>query len=149
TPQRLTFKTVEEFIATIPSVAAAKPQAILFVGSARDLPRFRTELLKALPDAMILFGGEESSLPTLLGDRAGGDQVYLATSYIATDETPANQEFVKKYQEQFHELPDVNAALAYDGTRLLCEGLRKAASTNAAKLRDALSQFDSFDSVSG
>ena len=149
TPQRLTFKKPEEFVATMPSLATAKPHAVVFVGSGRDLPRFRAEVQKVLPDAMILFGGEESSLPVLLGERTASDNVYLATSYIATDETPANQEFARKYQEQFHEPPDVNAALACDGTRLLCDGLRKAASINAVKLREALSKTEDFESVTG
>jgi branched-chain amino acid transport system substrate-binding protein len=146
---RFSFKKADEFPQVVGSAASVKPQAVLFVGSGRDLARFRGELQKALPSVTVFFGGDESSLPALLDDRAGGEGVYLATSYIAGDESAANQDFVKKYEEQFHEPPDVNAALAYDGTRLLAEAIRKAGAITAAKVRDALAETDGFESVTG
>jgi len=146
---RFNFKSAEEFPALVKSAVTAKPQAVIFVGTARDLPRFRAELRKALPSVEVFFGGEESSIAALLGDRDGGDGVFVASAYISTDETPANQAFVRKYQEQFHELPDVNAALAYDGTRLLTEALRQGGAPNADKLRQAFTKLESFESVTG
>jgi branched-chain amino acid transport system substrate-binding protein len=146
---RFPFKSADELAGFLGGVTAEKPDSVLFAGSARDLPRFRAELQKVLPGIAIFFGGEESTFPGLLGDRAAGDGIYLATSYLAADDTAANQAFAKKYQEQFQELPDVNAALAYDGTRLLCEVLRKAGTINPVKLRETLQQLESFDSVTG
>jgi branched-chain amino acid transport system substrate-binding protein len=142
-------KKEDELATALVSVAAAKPRAVLFAGNARDLPRVRAELQKALPGTTLFFGGDESSLTPLLGDRAASDGIILATSYLASDETPANQAFVQKYQEQFQGPPDVNAALAYDGVRLLGEAIRKAGTTNAAKLREVLPQLEGFESVTG
>lgn len=145
---RMSYKSADDLPPTLNSLTPIKPQVVMFAGSARDLPRFRTELQRTLPGAACLFGGEESSLPALLADRAAED-LYLATCYFASDETPANQAFIKKYQEEFHEPPDVNAALAYDGTRLLCAALRQANATNSAKLREVLPQLKDFESVTG
>ncbi|HMF12775.1 MAG TPA: ABC transporter substrate-binding protein, partial [Gemmataceae bacterium] len=146
---RIGFKNPDEFAALAVSAHGGKPPAALFAGSGRDLARFRTEFGKVLPGVTILFGGDESSLPSLLADRAAINRVVLATGYLATDETPANQAFVAKYQEQFREPPDVNAALAYDGTRLLCAALRRAGAPTAVKLREALGQTEDFESVTG
>jgi branched-chain amino acid transport system substrate-binding protein len=129
--------------------AGTKPKAVLFLGSVHDLARLRAELEKALPGVAVIFGGDAGGIPVLLADRANGEDVYVVTSYYAGDETAANQSFVKAYQEQHHEQPDVNAALAYDGTRLLAEAIRKAASILPVKIRDALVETDGFESVTG
>jgi branched-chain amino acid transport system substrate-binding protein len=150
--RRFSFKKADESAAkngdpltdALANVAAAKAQAVLFAGSAADLPRVRAELLKALPAATIVFAGDQGDIL----DNAR-DGIVMATSYVASDETSANQAFVAKYQEQFHEPPDVNAALAYDGTQLLADVVRKAGTTNAAKLREVLQQLESFESVTG
>jgi branched-chain amino acid transport system substrate-binding protein len=142
-------KKEDELPSVLANVATAKPQALLFAGSASDWPRIRAELQKTLSETTFLFGGDEGSLPALLADRAASDGLVLATCFLASDETPANQEFVQKYRDQFHEPPDVNAALAYDGTRLILEVLRTAGTIQPTKVRETLQKLENFDSVTG
>ena len=146
---RFTLKSPEELPAVAGKVADAKPQAAVFLGSAQDALKWSVQMKKALPNVSLFYSGDESGLPVLLGDRAASDDVYLITSYFAGDETAENQSFVKSYQEQHSELPDVNAALAYDATRLLAEAIRTAGSINPVKVREALSKLDTFASVTG
>jgi branched-chain amino acid transport system substrate-binding protein len=146
---RITFKSVEEIVPSAGKAADAKPQAAVFLGNAREALKWLTELKKTLPNAPLFYGGDESGLPALFGDRTAGEGVYVITSYLATDETAENQSFVKSYQEQYQELPDASAALAYDGTRVLAEAIRSANSINPVKVREALSKVDAFPSVSG
>jgi branched-chain amino acid transport system substrate-binding protein len=147
--QRLDYKNAEDFARLVQQAAGAKSAALLYIGSVRDWPRFHAEVRKALPAAMVFYGGEESHLPELLADPATGEGVYLATCYVASADTAANQEFVAAYREQYHEPPDVNAALAYDGARLICQVLRKAGTSNSARLREALPQVQEFSSLTG
>jgi len=144
TSKRFTFKKEEELAGAVAKVTAAKPQAVLFVGSTGDFQRVRGEFQNTLLGTTVIFGGDETGLPTTTGEG-----VVLATPYLASDETTANREFVEKYEEHFHGSPDANAALAYDGTMLLAEVIRKAGTTNAAKLREALQQLEGFESVTG
>jgi branched-chain amino acid transport system substrate-binding protein len=146
---RVAFKSPEEMPAVAVKIADAKPQAAVFVGSAQDALKWSTQMKKSLPNVALFYGGDESGLSALLGDRAAGEDFYVITSYLAADETAENQSFVKNYQEQYSELPDVNSALAYDATRLLAEAIRTAGSINPVKVRDALSKLDTFPSVTG
>jgi branched-chain amino acid transport system substrate-binding protein len=142
-------KNADDLPAAIAKAMAAKPEAVLFIGSAHEFPGLRSELRKSLPSAPVIFGGDDSGLSALQSDPSVGEDVYAATSYLPGDETAANQSFIKRYQEQFHEQPDVNAALAYDGTRLLAEAIRKAGTMNPVKVREALAETDGFESVTG
>jgi branched-chain amino acid transport system substrate-binding protein len=146
---RPAIKNADDLPAAVAKAAAVKPQAVLFISNPHDLAGVRAELSKSLPNALLLFGGEGSGLNALLSDPAAGEDVYAVTSYVASDETGANQSFVKRYQEQFHESPDVNAALAYDGVRLLAEAIRSAGTMNSVKVGEALAKIDAFESVSG
>ena len=58
----------------------------------------------------------------------------------------------KKYKERFNQLPDLQAALAYDGVRLIHEAMRRAQNALPAKIRATLGEMTttSFDkSLSG
>ncbi len=71
------------------------------------------------------------------------------TTFAADGLTGRAQDFARKYQEQFKEAPDLAAASAYDGARLLFEAMRRAKSTEAKPLREALTGFENFDSLTG
>src|SRR5581483_4629601 len=126
----------------------ANPQAVLLAGTAADLGRLRARLGEK-SSVPLLFGGDAENLAALQADREAGEGVYLATPYVADAGVPQGQEFAKKYQERFHELPDLYAGLAYDSARLLFEGMRRAKSTPAGKAREELPKIDHFDSLTG
>jgi branched-chain amino acid transport system substrate-binding protein len=146
---RLGFKDTKEFADLLARAAKGNPEALLVVGDVHDLPQLRAEQEKTGLAVPLIFGGEDGALPALLADRPTGDLVYLATSYLASDAAARNELFVKKYEEQFHEPPDVHAALAYDGACILFEALRAANTTNAPKVREALPELKDFESVTG
>jgi ABC-type branched-subunit amino acid transport system substrate-binding protein len=103
-----------------------------------------------VPGALILAGGEEH-LAALQADREAGNGLYLATTYVTDGATPQNQSFARDYQERFHEAPDVNAALAYDGVRLLLEAARRVGVPTPSQVRTEVAGFMSagFDSLTG
>jgi branched-chain amino acid transport system substrate-binding protein len=145
---RLEYKSDADFAGLAVRVPKTA-QAILVAGAATDLAKLRAELNKAVPSVPLFFGGDEGSLPALLNDREPSEGIYVATPYVADDRTARNEAFVKKYRDRFHKPPDANAALAYDGARLLFEALRKAKTTGASKLREELPNLEDFESLTG
>lgn len=146
---RFGFQKPEEFVDAVVRAAKAKPRAIVFAGSVRDLPRLRSEVHKASLDVTLVFAAEDSALPALVADKDAGENVYAITTYLASDPASGNAEFSQKYQAQYHEPPDGNAALAYDGARMLFEAIRAANTTTAATVREALAGLQGFESVTG
>jgi branched-chain amino acid transport system substrate-binding protein len=67
--------------------------------------------------------------------------IFLSPFY-ATDENPAVQSFVKKYQEQFNAVPDQFAADGYDTVYVMKAALEKAGSTKSADLIAAMTQIE-------
>ena len=57
---------------------------------------------------------------------------------------------MKRYQARFKgEVPDAMAALGYDSVMVLVDAIKRAGTTEAAKLRDALAATRDFDGVTG
>jgi branched-chain amino acid transport system substrate-binding protein len=86
----------------------------------------------------------ESSLPYgLLPEfyqRLGKDAefVYSATFWEAGLPNPGNREFVAAYEKEFSRAPAVQSANSYAGCQILAEAVRRAGTTDSAKLREAL-----------
>ena len=97
----------------------------------------------------MLFGGEESAWPALLAEADAGRGVYAVTTFAADGLTRHGQEFAKKYRERFQEAPDLPAAAAYDGARLLFEAMRRAKSSEPEPVRKAILELANFDSLTG
>jgi branched-chain amino acid transport system substrate-binding protein len=129
--------------------AKAKPDAVLIATSLGDFVKLCEGLAKAEVKGPVLFGGEETAWPALLAESDAGRDVYALTTFAADGLTQRGQEFAKKYRERFKEEPDVYAADAYDGARLLFEAMRRAKSVETDRLRPALADVGTFDSVTG
>jgi ABC-type branched-subunit amino acid transport system substrate-binding protein len=146
---RFGFQKLEEIADLLARAAKAKPKAIVFACSGRDLRRLRVEQEKLSLHVPVVFAGEDVALPSLIAERDIGEGVYAVTSFSASNPVSAKSEFFKKYQGQFHEPPDVSAALSYDSARILTEALRTANTTSAGALREALAGLHGFESVTG
>jgi branched-chain amino acid transport system substrate-binding protein len=147
TVTRLDYKTPEELADLADRFGKARPQTVLFAGVPRDLARVGSELRKAGLTLPLLFAGDPGTLSQAASD--AGTDLYLATPWIRDAAGTLNLDFVKKYEARFTEAPDVNAALAYDGARLLFEAIRKAQAGNAAKVREELPKVEGFESLTG
>lgn len=86
----------------------------------------------------IRFAGSTSlSEPTfikLAGDAAEG--VISANDFVASNQDPRVQDFVKRYQAKYNMLPEIWAATYYDATHLAAKALNKAAAADPRKIRE-------------
>ncbi len=144
-----TYQNEKDFTENISAVVKARPAAVLLAGSPRDCLKMRSELQAAKLMVPVLFGGEDGGAAGLRPEDEGAD-VYLATAFSIEGLSDKGREFVQRFQEANGEPPTLAAALAYDGTRLLFDAIRQAATANGTRVRDELAKTDqTFESVTG
>jgi branched-chain amino acid transport system substrate-binding protein len=124
-----------------------RKSVVLLAGPAGDLRRLRKELTDS--KLLVLFGGPEDSLRALTEQTESG-AVWVATAFAADLDEARARAFVKEYRELYKDDPDVDAALAYDGARLLFEAVRRAKEgLTGARVRDELTQIKRFPGLTG
>jgi branched-chain amino acid transport system substrate-binding protein len=113
-------------------------------------------LVKQLRQADInqpIVGGDGYDTPLLV--EVGGastNNVYF-TTHALIDETGGTapvKKFIAGYKKQFNKLPDnAFAALGYDTVYLIVDAIKRAGSTEGAKIRDALAATKGLKTVTG
>jgi branched-chain amino acid transport system substrate-binding protein len=74
---------------------------------------------------------------------------YFSNHYSKDDKAPRVQEFVKAYTEKNGKAPSGLAALGYDAMMLLADAIKRAGSTDRAKVREAIASTKDFPGVTG
>ncbi|HEY6119584.1 MAG TPA: ABC transporter substrate-binding protein [Pyrinomonadaceae bacterium] len=92
-------------------------------------------------------GWDATQLWDLGGDSLNGD--FISNHYSVDDPSPAIQKFVGDYKGRYGSAPDALAALGYDAMRVLGDSIKRAGTTDGAKLRDAIAQTKNFGGVTG
>lgn len=86
-------------------------------------------------------GWDSSDLFKVGGDAVNGS--YFSNHYSPDDTSKEVSDFIKAYKAKYgNEVPDAMAALNYDAAKILLECIRKANSTDAPKIREALKNYD-------
>ena len=141
----------KDFKAQLTAIKAANVEAIFNPGYYAEgalIVRQARDLGLTVP----VFGGdswEAEELITLGGKAMEG--AYLCSHYSFEDPSPRVQNFVSAYKKRFGSgaAPDSNASLGYDSVLLLADAIKRAGSTERAKIRDALAATKNFDAVTG
>jgi branched-chain amino acid transport system substrate-binding protein len=128
--------------------AKAKAGVELIAGPPADVRAAAAALHAAGLRVPLLHGGQDGGAAALEGLPDGAD-VYLVTAYAPEGLTDAGKDFARRYEERFHAAPDLHAALAYDGARLLLAALRKAPDVTPSRLRAQLAKREPFEGVTG
>ena len=138
-----------DFGAQLTSIKSKKPEAVF-------LPGYYTEVGLALRQAKKLgltvpfIGGDgwdSAKLVEIGGDAVNGS--YYANHLWVSDPNPTVQKFVEGYKTRFSATPDALAALAFDAANILFEAIKRANSTEGAKLRDAIAQTKDYPGITG
>ena len=77
------------------------------------------------------------------------DGCYFTNHFSPEDQSPIVKEFVGKYREKYGSVPDTFAALGYDAASILCDSIKRAASSDSLQIRDALAKTAGFEGVTG
>jgi branched-chain amino acid transport system substrate-binding protein len=138
-----------DFKAQLTAIRAASPEVIFVPGYYNDIGQIAIQA-RDLGMTQPLAGGDGWESPKLfeIGGKAL-DGCFYSNHYHVDDPAPVVRQFVQKYQERFGAKPDSLAALAYDAARVLADSIKRAGTTDGAKLRDAISQTRNFAGVTG
>jgi branched-chain amino acid transport system substrate-binding protein len=101
--------------------------------------------------AVPIFGGDgwEGAPLTEIGGQAV-EGTYYSTHYSPDNQAPVVQDFVRKFRGRFGgETPDAMAALGYDSAMVLAAAVRRAGTTEGAKVRDQIAATRDYPGVTG
>ena len=92
-------------------------------------------------------GWDSSKLYEIGGSALDG--CYFSSHYSPESADPKVQDFVKKYQAQYGQVPDALATLGYDSVGVLAAALKSAKSLSGADIRDAIAATKAYPGVTG
>lgn len=132
----------KDFTAILTGIKKTQPDAVFFGGAdAQAAPMAKQ--MRQLGVASRLFGGEMVKTPnfvTLAGPAADGTVASLAGLPLA--QMPGGAAFAEKYQARFNEEVQVYAPFAYDGAMTLIEAMKRADSSDPAKVLPVLAKLE-------
>lgn len=122
----------------------AKPDVVFVAGTGASGLTFLKEARRQGLD-VDLIGGD--GWQTLAGEPAA-EGVFVGAPFSAQDPRPEVRTFVAAFRRKYNTLPDGNAALAYDATKLLAAAVEKVG-PDRAKIRDFLANLASTGGFAG
>ena len=126
-----------DFRAQLGKIKAGKPD-VLFIPTMQKEAALAAKQARDLGIKSTFLGGDGWASPDLI-DLAGAavDGAYFVN--IAAIEDPAIQDFIKAYTEKYKADPVLpNPLMAYDAAIWIADALKRAGSTDGAKLKEAL-----------
>jgi branched-chain amino acid transport system substrate-binding protein len=139
-----------DFKSQLTAIKSLNPEAIFVPGYYNEaglIARQARELGMSLP----LLGGDgwDSTKLTEIGGSAL-EGSYFSNHYSPEDPTPEGRRFIETYKVMFpNEIPDGLSVTGYEAMLILGDAIRRAGSTEASKIRDALASTRNFAAPSG
>lgn len=136
-----------DFSAILAKVKTAKPD-LVYLPDYYNIVNLATKQAKEKGITVPFMGGDGWDSSDL--DLAAAEGGFYTNHYSPTDPRPEVQNFLKAYGAKYNgAVPDALAALAYDATNLLLQGISEAkTTTDTDKVRLAIEKI-SFNGVSG
>jgi len=140
-----------DFSAILAKVAAAKPD-VIYLPDYYNVVNLATKQAKEKGINAVFVGGDGWDSSDL--DLKASDGGFFTNHYSPQDTRPEVQNLVKAFGAKYKDdkgqpkVPDALAALAYDATNLLLQGIKEAGADDTVKVKDALKKI-SFNAVSG
>ncbi|HKP73468.1 MAG TPA: ABC transporter substrate-binding protein [Pyrinomonadaceae bacterium] len=141
--------TQQDFKGQLEAVRSANPDVIYIPGRYNEAGRIAKEA-RELEIKAVLLGADGWNDPQLF--QLGGDALdgaYITSHYSADDPAQTVRDFTSAYKKRYGNAPDQTAARAYDAMKVLADALKRAGTSDAAKLRDAIAQTSKFPGVTG
>jgi len=138
--------TDTDFSAILSKVADVKPD-LIYLPDYYNIVNLAAKQAKEKGITAPFMGGDGWDSADL--DKAAAAGGYFTNHYSPEDPRPEVQNFVKNFKAKYNNAtPDALAALSYDATNLMLNGIKAAGADDATKVKDALAKI-TFDGVSG
>jgi len=140
----------KDFNAQLTAIKASNPDAVFVPGYYTDVALICIQA-RQLGITVPLTGGDGWEGDDLIKiGQSAVEGCYFSTHYSPDMSTPKSLKFVADYQKRFNgKNPNAMAALGYDSVMILADAMKRAASTDGPKVRDALAATKDFDGVTG
>jgi branched-chain amino acid transport system substrate-binding protein len=143
----------KDFAAQLTVIKGGNPDAVVVSALADEAAGIVSQGRRLGIDAKVPFiGGNGFNSPALMKNAGpAAEGTIVGAAWNAASPNQKSQDFIKKYTAKFSSAPDQFAAQAYAGVYIVAEAIKRAggASTDRAKLRDALAGIKDFDTVLG
>ena len=139
-----------DFKATLTKIKGQNPDVMFVPGYYQEvglIARQAREMGMNLP----LMGGDgwDSAKLAEIATPAAINNGFFSNHYSPQDTDPNVVKFVEAYKKEYGQEPSALAALGYDSALMLVDAIKRANSTDAAKITKALAETKDFASVSG
>ena len=140
----------QDFKTVLTKVKALSPEVIYVPGYYEEVGKI-VKQARELGITAPIVGGDGWDSPKLVevGTAAALNNTYFTNHYSVEDTSPASKTFVDAYKKEYGQLPDATAVLAYDAANVLIDAIKRANSTDPAKIREALAATKEFPAVTG
>lgn len=139
----------QDFKSTLTAIKAQNPELIYIPGYYEDVGKIIKQA-RELGITVPILGGDAWDSPKLaeLGGAQALNNTFFTNFYSVEDKNPVSNAFIEAYKKEYGQLPDSMAAMGYDAANLLVDAIKRANSTDSAKIREALAATKNFKSVS-
>ena len=140
----------KDFKGQLTAIKAANPDGVFVPGYYTDAALICIQA-KEVGLTVPMFGGDgwESEKLTEIGKEAVEGN-YFSTHYSPDSGGDKGKAFVEAYKKRYNgKVPDAMAALGYDSAVILADAIKRAGSTDGAKVQAALAATKDFDAVTG
>ncbi len=140
----------QDYKPILTKIKAQNPDLLYIPGYYEDVGKIIKQA-RELGMTIPVLGADAWDSPVLV--EMGGAQplnnTYFTNFYSIEDKNPVSNSFVDAYKKEYGQTPDSMAAMGYDAAKLLVDAIRRADSTDAKKIKEALAATKNFSSVSG
>jgi branched-chain amino acid transport system substrate-binding protein len=139
----------KDFKAQLTSIKGAAPDVIVASGYYTESGLIALQARElGLPVPML--GGDGWDSPSLV--EVGGKAMegnFFSNHFSDEDQSPLIQDFLKRFQAKYNLQADAMGALGYDSMMILADAIKRAGTTEPAKLREAIAATRDFPGVTG
>lgn len=139
----------KDFRAALTSIRSSNPDVIFVPGYYSELSLIVRQARELGLNVPLLGGDGWDSEELTKGAEAEFNNTYFSNHFSAEDPDPAVQSFITKYKAKYNSNPDAMSALGYDAALILADAMKRAGTTEGAKLRDAIAATKDFSGITG
>lgn len=138
-----------DFKAQLTQMKGKGPEAIFIPGYYTEVGLIARQAQQMGLKVPLLGGdGWDSSKLNEIG-KAAINGHYFANHYSTESTDPAVQDFIKKFQAKYNEVPDGLAALGYDAAKILVAAMERTTEITPQTIRDEIAKTKDFPGVTG
>lgn len=145
-----TYNTGEvDFRSQLTSLMSKRPDVIFIPGSYTEAGLIARQTRELSADVKLLGadGWDSPKLTEIAGTSIAGS--YFSAQYSPQSTDPRVKAFIEAYKARHGSMPDVSAALGYDGAKVLVDAIGRAAELTPVAVREALAQTKDFVGATG